>query len=249
MKKVLFFWLTHRELLRRLPEPFRAGDLIIIFMKTKTRLVMAAAFAVAMGGASAQAVDKQAIKEAFATAPGAEVPFIASKLVLKANKAEKAETAIEVLRAAVAKKPATCVSVVSFICSLVPESAPELAAEAVRLAPSYAKGIARAASKAAPSKAGEITVALVKVTNKAKHQSIYNTVVASVPTLLTRINQAVLAGGSSDSKGTITTVNAPIAALKADGTVDSSSTAAFPSDPPAAVTANEGVDPRRYNAP
>ena len=221
-------------------------------MKTKTRLVVAAALAVTFGGTLATAsasVDKQAVKDAFAKAPGAEVPYIASKLVLKAKKADKVDIAMEVLRAAVAKKPATCVAVVSFICSLVPEAAPELAAEAVKLAPQYAKGIARAAAKAAPAKAGEITVALVKVSKKTKHQSIYNTVVAAVPTLLTSINQAVLAGGANDSKGTITTVNAPIAALKADGTADSSSTAVFPNDPPTAVTAGAGVDPRRYNAP
>lgn len=217
-------------------------------MKIKIRLVFAAALAGAVASASAE-VDKQAVKDAFAKAPGAEVPYIASKLVLKAKKVDKAETAMEVLRAAVAKKPATCVAVVSFICSLVPESAPELAAEAVKLAPQYAKGIARAAAKAAPAKAGEITVALVKVSKKTRHQSIYNTVVAAVPTLLSSINQAVLAGGANDSKGTITTVNAPIAALNADGTENPDATAEFPADPPTAVTANPGVDPRRYNAP
>ncbi len=217
-------------------------------MKIKIRLVFAAALAGAVASASAE-VDKQAVKDAFAKAPGAEVPYIASKLVLKAKKADKAETAMEVLRAAVAKKPATCVAVVSFISSLVPESAPELAAEAVKLAPQYAKGIARAAAKAAPAKAGEITVALVKVSKKTRHQSIYNTVVAAVPTLLTSINQAVLAGGANDSKGTITTVNAPIAALNADGTENPDATAEFPADPPIAVDADLGVDPRRYNAP
>ena len=217
-------------------------------MKIKKRLVIAVALAGVISSASAE-VDKQAVKEAFSKAPGAEVPYIASKLVLKAKKADKAETAMEVLRAAVAKKPATCVAVVSFISSLVPEAAPELAAEAVKLAPQYAKGIAHAAAKAAPAKAGEITVALVKVSEKTKHQSIYNTVVAAVPTLLTSINQAVLAGGANDSKGTITTVNAPIAALKADGSVDQSSTATFPTEAPDAVTAAPGVDPRRYNAP
>ena len=199
-------------------------------MKIKTRLVLAAALAGVMASASAE-VDKQSVKDAFAKAPGAEIPYIASKLVLKAKKADKAETAMEVLRAAVAKKPATCVAVVSFISSLVPEAAPKLAA------------------KAAPAKAGEITVALVKVSKKTKHQSIYNTVVAAVPTLLTSINQMVLAGGANDSKGTITTVNAPIAALKADGSVDQSSTATFPTEAPDAVTAAPGVDPKRYNAP
>ena len=217
-------------------------------MKIKTRLVLAAAMAGVIASASAE-VDKQSVKDAFAKAPSAEIPYIASKLVLKAKKADKAETAMEVLRAAVAKKPATCVAVVSFISSLVPEAAPELAAEAVKLAPQYAKGIAHAAAKAAPAKAGEITVALVKISKKNKHQSIYNTVVAAVPTLLTSINQAVLAGGANDSKGTITTVNAPIAALKADGSVDQSSTATFPTEAPDAVTAAPGVDPRRYNAP
>lgn len=217
-------------------------------MKIKIRLVFAAAMAGVMASASAE-VDKQAVKDAFAKAPGAEVPYIASKLVLKAKKADKEEIAMEVLRAAIAKKPATCVAVVSFISSLVPEAAPELAAEAAKLAPQYAKGIAHAAAKAAPAKAGEITVALVKVSKKTKHQSIYNTVVAAVPTLLTSINQAVLAGGANDSKGTITTVNAPIAALKSDGSVDQSSTAIFPNTAPDAVTAAPGVDPRRYNAP
>ena len=217
-------------------------------MKIKTRLVFAAVLAGSLASASAE-VDKQSVKDAFAKAPGAEVPYIASKLVLKAKKADKVDTAMEVLRAAVAKKPATCVAVVSFICSLVPEAAPELAAEAVKLTPQYAKGIARAAAKAAPAKAGEITVALVKVSKKTKHQSIYNTVVAAVPTLLTSINQAVLAGGANDSKGTITTVNAPIAALKADGTENPDASAVFPADPPKAVEADFGVDPRRYNAP
>ena len=217
-------------------------------MKIKTRLVFSAALAGVVASASAE-VDKQAVKDAFSKVPSAEVPYVASKLVLKAKKADKAETAMEVLRAAVAKKPATCVAVVSFISSLVPEAAPEFAAEALKLAPQYAKGIAHAASKAAPAKAGEITVALVKVSKKTKHQSIYNTVVAAVPTLLTSINQAVLAGGANDSKGTITTVNAPIAALKADGSVDQSSTATFPNEAPDAVTAAPGVDPRRYNAP
>ena len=217
-------------------------------MKIKTRLVLAAVLAGVIASASAE-VDKQSVKDAFAKAPGAEIPYIASKLVLKAKKADKAETAMEVLRAAVAKKPATCVAVVSFISSLVPEAAPELAAEAVKLAPQYAMGIAHVAAKAAPAKAGEITVALVKVSKKTKHQSIYNTVVAAVPTLLTSINQMVLAGGANDSKGTITTVNAPIAALKADGSVDQSSTATFPTEAPDAVTAAPGVDPKRYNAP
>ena len=96
-------------------------------MKIKIRLVFAAAMAGVMASASAE-VDKQAVKDAFAKAPGAEVPYIASKLVLKAKKANKAETAMEVLRAAVAKKPATCVAVVSFISSVVPEDAPEIAA-------------------------------------------------------------------------------------------------------------------------
>ena len=70
-------------------------------MRIKIRLVFAAALAGAVASASAE-VDKQAVKDAFAKAPGAEVPYIASKLVLKAKKADKAETAMEVLRAAVA---------------------------------------------------------------------------------------------------------------------------------------------------
>ena len=90
-------------------------------MKIKTRFVFAVALAGVMSTASAE-VDKKSVKDAFAKAPGAEVPYIASKLVLKAKKADKAETAMEVLRASVAKKPASCVAVVSFISSLVPEA-------------------------------------------------------------------------------------------------------------------------------
>ena len=73
--------------------------------------------AVAIGGtlvSANAAVDKNAIKAAFAKAPGAEMPYIANSLVAKAKKVDKAETAMEVLRVAVARKPAVCVSVVSF---------------------------------------------------------------------------------------------------------------------------------------
>ena len=90
--------------------------------------------AVAVGGSVATvsaSVDKQAIKAAFEKAPGAEMPYIANTLVAQAKKADKAETAIEVLRVSVARKPAVCVSVVSFICGLVPDAAAEIAAEAV----------------------------------------------------------------------------------------------------------------------
>ena len=216
-------------------------------MKTSTRLVVAAAFAVTFATASAS-VDNKAINDAFANAPGAEVPYIANKLVLKANKANQAEVAMEVLKAAIAKKPAASVAVVSFICSLVPDAAPSIAAEAAKLAPQYLKGIARAAAKAAPAKAGEIAVSIVKVTNKAKHQAVYNSVVAAVPTLTSKVNQAILASGAATG-GTISTAAAPIAALNSDGTVNSGSSAAFPTTAPTAVTAAPGIDPKRYNAP
>ena len=152
-----------------------------------------------------------------------------------------------VLRVAVAKKPAVCVSVVSFICSLVPDAAADIAAEAVKLTPQYTKDIARAAAKAAPAKIGEITIAILKATNVKKHQLVYNTVVAAVPSLFRTVNQAVLAGGSSDSAGVITTVGSPISALGADGSVVG--TDAFPTTAPTPVTASAGLDPARYNAP
>ena len=194
------------------------------------------------------AVDKGAIKAAFSKAPGAEMPYIANSLVSKAKKVDKAETAMEVLRVAVAKKPAVCVSVVSFICALVPDAADQIAAEAVKLTPQYTKDIARAAAKAAPAKIDKITIAILKATNVKKHQMVYNTVVAAVPSLFRTVNQAVLAGGSSDSKGVITTVDSPIAALGADGSVADSSVT-FPSSAPTPVTASPGLDPARYNAP
>ena len=122
-------------------------------MKKNTRvtiIVSVAILGVAMVSADA-AVDKKAIKAAFAKAPGAEMAYIANSLVSKAKKLDKAETALEVLRVAVAKKPAVCVSVVSFICALVPDAADQIAAEAVKLTPQYTKDIARAAAKAAPA--------------------------------------------------------------------------------------------------
>ena len=206
--------------------------------------------AVAVGGSIATvsaSVDKQAIKAAFEKAPGAEMPYIANALVAQATKADKAETAMEVLRVSVARKPAVCVSVVSFICGLVPDAAAEIAAEAVKLTPQYTKDIARAAAKAAPAKIDKITIAILKATNVKKHQMIYNTVVAAVPSLFRTVNQAVLAGGGSDSKGVITTVGSPISALGADGSVVG--TDAFPSGAPTPVTASAGLDPARYNAP
>ena len=206
--------------------------------------------AVAVGGSIATvsaSVDKQAIKAAFEKSPGAEMPYIANTLVAQASKADKAETAMEVLRVSVAMKPAVCVSVVSFICGLVPDAAPEIAAEAVKLTPQYTKDIARAAAKAAPAKIGKITIAILKATNVKKHQMIYNTVVAAVPSLFRTVNQAVLAGGGSDSKGVITTVGSPISALGADGSVVG--TDAFPTAAPTPVTASAGLDPARYNAP
>ena len=216
-------------------------------MKTSTRLVVAAAFAVTFATASAS-VDNKAINDAFSNAPGAEVPYIANKLVLKASKADQAEVAMAVLKAAIAKKPAASVAVVSFICSLVPEAAPSLAAEAAKLAPQYLKGIARAAAKSAPVKAGDIAVAIVKITNKAKHQVVYNSVVAAVPTLINKVNQSVLSSGTATG-GTITFATSPIQALNSDGSVNSASNAAFPTTAPTAVTAAPGVDPKRYNAP
>ena len=242
-----FFWLTVCRSTKKLPSLFGVKEFFINNMKTSTRLVVAAAFAVTFATASAS-VDNKAINDAFSNAPGAEVPFIANKLVLKANKADQAEVAMAVLKAAIAKKPAASVAVVSFICSLVPEAAPGLAAEAAKLAPQYLKGIARAAAKSAPAKAGDIAVAIVKVTNKAKHQAVYNSVVAAVPTLINKVNQSVLSSGAATG-GTITTAASPIAALNSDGSVNSASSAAFPTTAPTAVTAAPGVDPKRYNAP
>ena len=219
-------------------------------MKKNTRRVVAMFLAVAVGGSIATvsaSVDKQAIKAAFEKAPGAEMPYIANTLVAKAKKVDKAETAMVVLRVAVARKPAVCVSVVSFICGLVPDAAAEIAAEAVKLTPQYTKDIARAAAKAAPAKIDKITIAILKATNVKKHQMIYNTVVAAVPSLFRTVNQAVLAGGASDSKGVITTVGSPISALGADGSVVG--TDAFPTAAPTPVTASPGLDPARYNAP
>ena len=216
-------------------------------MKTSTRLVVAAAFAVTFATASAS-VDNNAIKVAFSNAPGAEVPYIANKLVLKASKADKSIVAMQVLKAAIAKKPAASIAVVSFICSLVPDSAPSIAAEAAKLAPQYLKGIARAASKAAPAKAGEIAVSIIKATNKTKHQAVYSSIVSAVPTLVSKVNQAVLASGAATG-GTVATVSSPIAALNTDGSVNSGSSSAFPTAAPTAVTAAPGVDPKRYNAP
>jgi NADH dehydrogenase/NADH:ubiquinone oxidoreductase subunit G len=220
-------------------------------MKKNTRLFVGIAMAVAIGGtlvSANAAVNKSAIKAAFAKAPGAEMPYIANSLVAKAKKVDKAETAMEVLRVAVAKKPAVCVSVVSFICSLVPDAAAAIAAEAVRLTPQYTREIARAAAKAAPANIDKITIALLKATKAKKHQLVYNSIVAAVPSLFRTVNQAVLAGGSSDSKGVITTVGSPIAALGADGSVADSSIT-FPGTAPTPVTATPGLDPARYNAP
>ena len=79
-------------------------------MRKNTRLFVGVAIAVAIGGtlvSANAAVDKNAIKDAFAKAPGAEMPYIANSLVAKAKKADKAETAMEVLRVAVAKKPSS----------------------------------------------------------------------------------------------------------------------------------------------
>ena len=242
-----FFWLTLCQSTKKLCGLFGVKEFFINNMKTSTRLVVAAAFAVTFATASAS-VDNKAINDAFSNAPGAEVPFVANKLVLKANKANQAEVALAVLKAAIAKKPAATVAVVSFICSLVPDAAPGLAAQAAKLAPQYLKGIARAAAKSAPAKAGEITVAIIKVTNKAKHQAVYNSVVAAVPSLVSKVNQAVLATGTATG-GTVSTVSSPIAALNSDGSVNSGSSAAFPTAAPTAVTAAPGVDPKRYNAP
>ena len=210
-----------------------------------------AAVVVAFGGmfvSANAAVDKGAIKAAFEKTPGAEMPYIANSLVAKAKKVDKAETAMEVLRVAVAKKPAVCVSVVSFICGLVPDAAADIAAEAVKLTPQFTRQIAKAAAKAAPAKIGKITVAILKATKANRHQMVYNSVVAAVPSMFRTVNQAVLAGGGSDSKGVITTVSNPIAALGADGSVADSSKV-FPSTAPTPVTADIGIDPARYNAP
>ena len=219
-------------------------------MKKNTRLIVGLAISVTFLGSIAStsaAVDKKVIRAAFEKAPGAEMPYIANMLVAKAKKVDKAETAMEVLRVAVARKPAVCVSVVSFICSLVPDAAAAIAAEAVKLTPQYTRDIARAAAKAAPAKIDKITIAILKVTNVKKHQMVYNSVVAAVPTLFRTVNQAVLAGGGSDSKGVITTVNSPISALGADGSVVG--TDVFPSTAPTPVSATAGLDPARYNAP
>ncbi len=219
-------------------------------MKDKTRISVGMA-AVAFGGmfvSANAAVDKGAIKAAFEKTPGAEMPYIANSLVAKAKKVDKAETAMEVLRVAVAKKPAVCVSVVSFICGLVPDAAADIAAEAVKLTPQFTRQIAKAAAKAAPAKIGKITVAILKATKANRHQMVYNSVVAAVPSMFRTVNQAVLAGGGSDSKGVITTVGNPIAALGADGSV-ADSTKVFPGTAPTPVTADIGIDPARYNAP
>ena len=129
-------------------------------MKKNTRLFVGIAIAIAIGGtlvSANAAVDKNAIKAAFAKAPGAEMPYIANSLVAKAKKVDKAETAMEVLRVAVAKKPAVCVPVVSFVCGLVPDSAADISAEAVTLTPQYPTEMTRSAAKAPPAQIDKIT--------------------------------------------------------------------------------------------
>ncbi|MDP7047815.1 MAG: hypothetical protein QF721_00025, partial [Verrucomicrobiota bacterium] len=129
-------------------------------MKKNTRVTVTVAVALIGGSivSTNASVDKDAIRAAFSKAPGAEMAYIANSLVAKAKKADKAETALEVLRVAVAKKPAVCVSVVSFICGLVPDAAAQIAVEAVKLTPQYTKQIARAAAKAAPAEIDKITI-------------------------------------------------------------------------------------------
>ena len=241
--------MTLSESIQKLPKPFAVKDFNNRIMKKNIRMSIGVAVAIIGGSivSASAAVDKDAIKAAFSKAPGAEMPYIANSLVAKAKKVDKAETAMEVLRVSVAKKPAVCVSVVSFICGLVPDAAADIAAEAVKLTPQYTKDIARAAAKAAPAKIDKITIAILKVTNVKKHQMVYNTVVAAVPSLFRTVNQAVLAGGGSDSTGVITTVGSPISALGADGSVVG--TDAFPTTAPTPVTASPGLDPARYNAP
>ena len=63
----------------------------------------------------------------------------------------------------------------------------------------------------------------------------------------TKINRS-RKGGSNDSKGTIRVVNAPIAALGADGSVVNS-LIIFPDTAPTPVDASPGLDPARFNAP
>ena len=104
-------------------------------MKIKTRLVFAAALAGLMASASA-GVDKQAVKDAFAKAPGAEVPYIASKLVLKAKKADKVKLQWRYCARQLPEAGYVCCSR-QFHFQLGAEAAPELAAEAVKLAPQY----------------------------------------------------------------------------------------------------------------
>ena len=75
--------------------PFAVKHFNNSIMKKNTRLfvgiAMAVAIAVTLVSANA-AVDKSAIKAAFAKAPGVEMPYIANSLVAKAKKVDKARS-------------------------------------------------------------------------------------------------------------------------------------------------------------
>ena len=84
VKIVCFFGLTPAQVLQNLLHPIAEKEVNNSIMKKNTRLFVGIAMAVAIGGtlvSANAAVDKNAIKAAFAKAPGAEMPYIANSLV------------------------------------------------------------------------------------------------------------------------------------------------------------------------
>jgi hypothetical protein len=147
--------------------------------------------------------DVQAIKNAVADVPAAEVAAKAAQFVRQATPAERQDVALAMIREIVAKKPATVLAAVAAISKAAPETSAAVAAEAARLSIDQAAAIAKAATLGAPAEAEKIAAAVAKVSPKSATEitrmvaslvpdqtaTIMKEVGASVPSAQTAISQ------------------------------------------------------------
>ena len=166
-----------------------------------------------------------AVKDGLTTVSAAEIAVKASQMVSKAAKADRKETAVEVIRFVVAKYPAALTSVTAAICKANPEMAATVVATVTKLAPKQTESVVRAAALAAPSAASDIVLEVMAVT-PGMAQQVADLVVNAVPTSVPSIRAGLLSRTSAAGPSTIVIVQ-----LKTpSGPVNITNPALFPPD-------------------
>jgi hypothetical protein len=170
---------------------------------TMAVLLAALSFVAAPSASAISRQDVQAIKEAVANVPAAEVAAKAAQIVRQANDADRQDVAVATVREVVTQRPATVLAVVAAVSKAAPSASAAVAAEAARIVTDKAPEIAQVAATNAPAQADQIAAAVAKVAPKSatdvtrsvasvvpdQTAKVVEKVVASVPAAQAGINQ------------------------------------------------------------